>query len=77
MKIKFLDSNELARVFGVTRREYHREIKTYIMSDFRDELNEIDINNPDIGIDENNFLYLSDSKHEKIIPTNLTVEDYI
>ena len=76
MKIKFPDSNELGGIFGVTRREYHRKIKPYILSDFRDELNEKAINNPDIGIDQNNFIYLSDSKHEEIITTNQSVEDY-
>lgn len=77
MKIKFPDANELGRIFGVSRREYHRQIKPFIVSDFKDELNEMHINNPDIGIDENKFIYLSDSNHKKIISTNLTIEDYI
>ena len=76
MNIRFPDSNEIARIFGVCRRDYHRYIKTYIVSDFRQELNELNINNPDIGIDDNRYLYLSDSNHEIIISTNLTIEDY-
>ena len=77
MKITFYDSEALATKFGVNRREFHRNIKTYIVSDFKQELDGKNISNPDIGLDAQNNIYLSDTNHDEIIVTNLNVTDYI
>lgn len=76
MNVRFYDSSELGKIFGVTPRQFHREIKTYIVNDFKPELKEKNINNPDIGLDSDNYIYLSDSSHQIIIETKMTVEDY-
>lgn len=77
MNITYYDSEELAKKFGVSKREFHREIKTYIVTDFRKELDDNNISNPDIGLDSNNNIYLSDTNHTVIMETELNVSDYI
>lgn len=59
MAITFYDKNLLAKKFGVSRRNFHREIKTPIVSNFKKELKEKNIKNPDIGLDINDKIYLS------------------
>jgi len=77
MKITYYDSVELAKKFGVNKRVFHRQIKTYIVIDFKKELDALNISNPDIGLDFQNNIYLSDTNHTQIIPTNLNISDYI
>lgn len=77
MKITYYDSEALAKKFGMSRRDFHRKIKTYIVSDFKKELDEKNISNPDIGLDSQNNIYLSDTDHSEVIPTDLNVTDYI
>lgn len=77
MNIRFPDSNQLAREFGVTRREFHREIKPFIVADSKGLLNQHNITNPDIGIDVEQNIYLRSSDHDIIIETGLTIQDYL
>lgn len=76
--VRFYDEQELARRLGVDREDFHRRIKQIIIKDFKKELMEIGIRNPDIGLDENDNIYLSDPRdHSNVIPTNLNISAYI
>ena len=76
--IKFFDENYLAKKLKTDRRKFHREIKPIIINDFKDELKKAGIRNPDIGLDENEFIYLADPvDHTKAIETKLKLSTYI
>jgi hypothetical protein len=77
MNARFPDSNQLAKLFGVTRREFHREIKPFIVADSKSLLDEYNIANPDIGIDSKQTIYLRSSDQTTIIETDLTIQDYL
>ncbi len=51
------------------------ERTSQIVSDFKNELKNKNISNPDIGLGSQNNIYLSDSNHVEIIVTNLNVTD--
>jgi len=61
MPVSFYSTEFLARKFKVDRRKFHREIKQIIINDFKKELQKEGIKNPDIGLDENENIYLADS----------------
>ncbi len=42
----------LADLLEITESDFHREIKPMILRDFKKELNDNGIKNPDIGLDE-------------------------
>ncbi len=75
--IKFYDEEHLARILGVERRIFHREIKPLMVADFSDELAKLGISNPDVGLDALNNLYLADTDHAVVFKTGLTLFDYI
>ncbi len=50
---KFYDEKYLAQKLQIERRKFHREIKPLILRDFKKELQKINVENPDIGLDEN------------------------
>lgn len=57
---KIVDKSQLARILDTTEKEYHRNIKPIIKRDFRQELKQKEIDNPDIGLDEDDTMYLVD-----------------
>jgi ribosomal protein S17 len=76
--VKFYDETFLAQKIGVERRVFHRKIKPRILKDFKDELKALKINNPDIGLDENDVVILGDSRdHSRTINTKLSIQSYI
>jgi hypothetical protein len=77
MPVNFYSTEFLAKKFKVDRRKFHREIKQIIINDFKRELLEEGIKNPDIGLDENNNIYLADSNHSTVIETNLNISAYL
>jgi len=76
MEIRFYDETHLANLLGVDRRIFHRTIKPQIIKDFPEILMKLHVDNPDIGLDENNVIHLADHSHTKILPTQLTIFDY-
>lgn len=76
--VKFYDEKFLAKKFKVERLDFHRRIKPIIINDFKSELNKLGIKNPDIGLDEKDFIILGDPlSHVKIIETKLHISTYI
>lgn len=75
--LKFYDEKYLASKLGIERRKFHREIKPIIVSDFKNELQKFKVENPDIGLDENDNIYFLDPKdHSRMIETNLSIFAY-
>ena len=76
--VKFYDEKFLAEKFKVIRLYFHRRIKPIIINDFKSELNKFEIKNPDIGLDEKDFIILGDPlNHNNIIETKLHISAYI
>ncbi len=75
MAVKYYKPTYLAELFGVTKEKFHKEVKPVIFSDFKKELQEFNIKNPDIGVDENNFVFLSNPNRTVEIATNLKMAD--
>jgi len=71
------DADYLGEKLGMDRRKFHREIKSRIISDFQKELQDIGIRNPDIGLDNNDIIYLTDATHRKIYKTDLNINTYL
>lgn len=76
-KVKFYDEKFLSKKLGIDRRKFHREIKPIIISDFADIIKELGSDNPDIGLDALDNLYLSNVDHTIIKSTGLSIFDYI
>jgi hypothetical protein len=74
---KVYDEDHLAKLLGVSRKFFHRKIKSYILADFKQELSDMGIENPDIGLDKNGLIYLIDPRDKSnYIPTLQTIESY-
>jgi hypothetical protein len=72
------DSEYLANLLGITAREFHRKIKPMIRKDFESELNELGVENPDIGLDSEKLIYLVDPRdHSVYYETRLSISAYI
>jgi|GEM_PF-2281944 len=76
-KIKFYDEVFISEKLGIDRRKFHREIKPIIISDFQEIIKELGCDNPDIGLDSSNNLYLANIAHTIIKSTGLSIFDYI
>ena len=77
MSWKHYTSKELAGLLNVTEQEFHRKIKRMIVRDFKAELKELNVENPDIFLDENNCILLVDpKKSEKYLLTELSIYSY-
>ena len=67
----------LSFLLGITTNEFHRDIKPMILKEFRTELNKLSINNPDIGLDIDFHIYLSDPQDvTRFIATNVHLDSY-
>lgn len=78
MNFKYYDADELAKKFGVDRRTFHRKTKSYIVSEFEDELAKFNIGgNPNIALDSDDNIYLVDTKTKKYYPTGANVSEYL
>ncbi|HMO62070.1 MAG TPA: hypothetical protein PKC39_07465 [Ferruginibacter sp.] len=77
VEVKFYDEVCLSRKLGINRRKFHREIKPLIVSDFQELIKEIGDENPDIGLDSEDKLYLGNISHTIVKPTGLSIFDYI
>lgn len=75
--VKFYDENYLAKKLGIERRKFHRDIKPIIIADFKEIINELGCDNPDIGLDSSNNLYLSNIDHTIIKSTEHSIFDYL
>lgn len=74
---KYCNEKRLAYILKVDRRHFHRKIKPLIINDFKGELKQKNIENPDIGLDRNGYIYLVDPRNSKIyIKTNLHIDSY-
>lgn len=68
----------LADLLNITESNFHRDIKPMILRDFKTELINDGIKNPDIGLDEDNKIYLVHPQDPtSYIITNLKIFDYI
>ena len=76
-QVKFYGEVFLSKKLGIDRRKFHREIKPIIISDFPEIIEELGCENPDIGLDYLNNLYLGNIDHTIIKSTGLTIFDYI
>jgi hypothetical protein len=77
VEVKFYDENFLARKLGIDRRKFHREIKPIIISDFPEIIKETGTDNPDLGLDFADNLYLGNIDHTSVKETGLSIFDYI
>jgi len=74
---KYCSEKHLASILKVDRRYFHREIKPLIIRDFKTELKQKSIENPDIGLDKNGCIYLIDPRNSKIyVETKLPIDSY-
>jgi hypothetical protein len=76
-KVVFYNEEYLANKLGIDRRTFHREIKPIILSDFPEILKELGVDNPDIGLDKQNIIYLADPNHTNIISTDWSIFSYL
>lgn len=75
--VKFYDEIYLSKKLGIDRRKFHREVKPIIISDFPQICKELESENPDIGLDSSDNLYLGNVGHTIIKSTGLNIFDYI
>ncbi len=76
-RISFYDDDFLAENLTQIEGFFHREIKPIILADFPEILKKLKVNNPDIGLDKSNIIYLADSKHKIIVTTETNISLYI
>lgn len=76
-EVKFYDEVYIAKKLGIDRRMFHRKIKPIILSDFPEICKELGSDNPDIGLDAENNLYLANIEHTIVKQTGLSIFDYI
>jgi hypothetical protein len=68
----------LADLLEITESDFHRDKKPMILRDFKKELNDSGIKNPDIGLDEDNKVYLVHPQdYTSYVITDLKIFDYI
>lgn len=77
MDVKFYSEDFLSRKLEIDRRKFHREIKPIIISDFPEIIKEIGSDNPDIGLDSSDNLYLGNINHTIVKSTGFSIFDYI
>lgn len=76
--IRKFDKAHLAELFQNDERHFLHDVKKQIKKDFPEWFEKLKpCENPDIGIDENFYIYISDFKKGKHFETNLTINDYI
>lgn len=77
-KVRFYNGEQLARKLKISGETFHLEVKKNILRQFRVEIeNELRVNNPDIGLDELDMVYLGTLDHKRVISTNLSIFDFI
>jgi hypothetical protein len=76
VEVTFLDATELAKRLGVSQQTYHKKIKRYIKSDFKDECQKIDTLNPDVGINHEGNIVLRNPKTGQTIETDVPLDSY-
>ncbi len=68
----------LASLLNISEKDFHRNLKPVIVADFRIELEDKGIRNPDIGLDNQNIVYLVDpSDITNFVFTKLDINIYI
>lgn len=68
----------LADLLDTTESNFHRDIKPLILRDFKMELIDKGIKNPDIGLAEDNKIFLVHLQNQaNYIITHLKIFDYI
>ena len=78
MAWRHFTSEELSLLLGISEEEFHRKVKKMIKRDFKSELKELNVNNPDILLDENQIMRLADPRdHSNFYTTNLDINSYI
>jgi hypothetical protein len=78
MPVRFYTKKELCILLRVSEEYFHSEIKKIIKKDFKSELKVLKVENPDILLDENNFIFLADPKdHNNFFETFVNIFDYI
>jgi hypothetical protein len=75
--IRFYDEDFLAQKLGADRRKFHREIKPIILSDYPEIVSKLKTDNPDIGLDSDDNLYLATIDHKTVLGTGFSIFDYI
>jgi hypothetical protein len=74
---KCCNEKYLAYLLKVDRRYFHRKIKPLIINDFKAELKQKGIENPDIGLDKTGCIYLVDPRNSKVyVDTKLSLDSY-
>ena len=70
-------SEELADFLQISEEDFHREIKKLIKADFKQELKDMKIENPDILLDKEHMIYLADPRnHDIYYETEVNFYDY-
>ena len=78
-KLRKLSADEIAELFEVDAKHFHRVIKYRIKKDFKAELKKMDIDNPDILLCSENNIWLanpSNSIHPKPFETKMHYSTY-
>jgi hypothetical protein len=75
-KFRFPDAKELAKLLNVSENRFHLHIKPRIKKDFSQALKTIQTFNPDIGIDENDYIVLRHPQTGKILNTDTPLNAY-
>ncbi len=69
--------SNLGKMLGVTEEIFHKKIKPKIKKDFSKELNEKNIDNPDIWLDEDDKIILVKPRdNTRFIETDLSIYSY-
>jgi hypothetical protein len=76
--VKYPSADDLARRLGITKREYHRDIKKIIMKRCGPEMKQIGYpNSPEIGLDKAGNVWLKNHNNGKQINTRRGLSDFI
>ena len=68
----------LAYILGITESEFHRDIKPSKLFEYKNELRNMGIDNPNIGLDKDfNIFYVDPTNSNFYFATNINIVSYI
>lgn len=78
MSWRYYSNLELANLLSITEEEFHRVTKRLIKMDFRRELKQIKVKNPDIWLNKNHSIRLVDPRNSNNYDgTDIDIYSYI
>lgn len=68
----------MAKKLNITPERFHLEVKRNILRQFKTEIKkELKTENPDIGLDKLDKVYLSSLDHKQIVYTGLSIFEFL